>query len=646
MAEEQGQSKTVENTSWAAQVIDLFGGSKQMALSLDMAPSTIEKWREKGDIPEGRLKEIFDGAKRLDITLPAHPELAKGEAVTIDASSRKPDVGEDILEDELPDDGLAVGTAVVLALIAFCLAITSPLWHSLFLQKVASGDPAVTALERIEELEDKLDAAQEEIARLDKAMPDPEETPRPIRNMKSRVDSLQNQMSNVQTRTSNNQNDINNLQRRVDNLFQTGLPQTGYAAPYTYDDGAIDGTAATAAVAGMDGTDVDGTGTTDTTTVTMPPAATFVPRPMQPAQPVTVTTSGVTEASIIALRGEITDLRDRIEEVDEQADSALEELVRLTDRLAQADAREADAIDGVMQSLERERNSLIASFESSDADMQGALARTRSSLDERLVEELNSIRAERNELINALTSTISTLEDRVARAYNRSAETETALASGLAALGNKVAEVEKTRLDGHSLVIALNQLRARTQTDASFETELSAAIAVANDAPVVRQTLEGLRPFAVSGVATVDVLRERFADLAPKLIVARATGNSAGRFGGFKRSFAEIMTKRPAVSGEELPEDASFDQRVSFAEARLRKGDLQGAYDTLLQSLPQPCNAELQPDGECPPEAEQPAWVGQVLAVLSPWTTAAGQRLALDKAMADVSAAGIARASR
>ena len=57
--------------STPTEIIDKFDGTRAMAKTLGIAPSTVQSWKDSGVIPARRQRDVLDAAQRLGINLSA-----------------------------------------------------------------------------------------------------------------------------------------------------------------------------------------------------------------------------------------------------------------------------------------------------------------------------------------------------------------------------------------------------------------------------------------------------------------------------------------------------------------------------------------------------------------------------------------------
>lgn len=59
----------MEVVTHARSIIALFGGTRPMAATLGLAPSTVQGWKRRGYIPARRQGQVLAAARRLAVPL-------------------------------------------------------------------------------------------------------------------------------------------------------------------------------------------------------------------------------------------------------------------------------------------------------------------------------------------------------------------------------------------------------------------------------------------------------------------------------------------------------------------------------------------------------------------------------------------------
>jgi hypothetical protein len=55
--------------SYAAKIIDKFGGTRKLAAAIDLPPSTVQSWKDTGLIPAKHQQVVLDKARETNIDL-------------------------------------------------------------------------------------------------------------------------------------------------------------------------------------------------------------------------------------------------------------------------------------------------------------------------------------------------------------------------------------------------------------------------------------------------------------------------------------------------------------------------------------------------------------------------------------------------
>ncbi len=189
----------------------------------------------------------------------------------------------------------------------------------------------------------------------------------------------------------------------------------------------------------------------------------------------------------------------------------------------------------------------------------------------------------------------------------------TARAAEIAAFEERMVALEKAPVGARraaALVIAVGQLRGAVSAGRPYAPELEGLQAIA--APLgdgrLDSAIVALEARALAGVSTLDDLRQRFSELATRLMRADALGPDPGWVDKTLDRLSSVVSVRRI--GE--IEGASVEAKVARAEARLAEGNLEGAVASL---------ADVQ---------------GAASLALEVWLGDARARLAADRALAEM----------
>lgn len=282
-------------------------------------------------------------------------------------------------------------------------------------------------------------------------------------------------------------------------------------------------------------------------------------------------------------------------------DAAQDRIDTLETRIAEleaAAARPAPAT-GVAEETLSALNDRMATFEATLFELEEVIAGDRT------VANLRGRLDGLSDRIQAMSETLARIEregataDDVAALRERiqgTAERTEALARRVEGVDDMAANLaDRTRLlerqmaetptgDGmrlSALVLGTGQLKAAVQSGRPFVGELAAIKALGGDEPAVAEALAPLDAHAADGVPTVEMLAERFAELAPRLIRGRpADGDWIDQTLDSVRGLVTVRRTRP--DGEGRADGAPpADSVVAAIEQRLAADDLSGAVARL-----------------------------------------------------------------
>ena len=165
--------------------------------------------------------------------------------------------------------------------------------------------------------------------------------------------------------------------------------------------------------------------------------------------------------------------------------------------------------------------------------------------------------------------------------------------------------------DAAALVLAVENLSQALATNDPFEAALEALKALAGDNPNINAAVVLLAKYATSGLSTLPDLKQRFADIAGKIVHASRITEKTGWLDRVSNRLSSLATWR-RIDGK--GSDKSIDDMVAAAESQLKAGDLKAAV-TAVGGLS--VNAKAA-------------------AVANPWLVAAKARLAADRAVASL----------
>jgi hypothetical protein len=123
------------------------------------------------------------------------------------------------------------------------------------------------------------------------------------------------------------------------------------------------------------------------------------------------------------------------------------------------------------------------------------------------------------------------------------------------------------------LVFAIGRLRDAVLSTHPFRIELAALKALSADDPGIAQALDRLSPRADSGVATADLLRQRFRPLAGAIVNA---GREPVSDDWIDRSLARMLSAINIRRTDDL-EGGDVEAIVARAEKALERGDVKQA---------------------------------------------------------------------
>jgi len=161
------------------------------------------------------------------------------------------------------------------------------------------------------------------------------------------------------------------------------------------------------------------------------------------------------------------------------------------------------------------------------------------------------------------------------------------------------------------MVLAVENLSQALATNDPFEAALEALKALAGDNPNINAAVVLLAKYATSGLSTLPDLKQRFADIAGKIVHASRITEKTGWLDRVSNRLSSLATWR-RIDGK--GSDTPIDDMVAAAESQLKAGDLKAAV-TAVGGLS--VNAKAA-------------------AVANPWLVAAKARLAADRAVASL----------
>lgn len=179
----------------------------------------------------------------------------------------------------------------------------------------------------------------------------------------------------------------------------------------------------------------------------------------------------------------------------------------------------------------------------------------------------------------------------------------------LGRLTEKLTDIRQSANSDGAILLAGLQLRDAVRGSEPFEAQYEALQALSRKDENLAAIIAPLKPFAASGVATLEELRAAFPPVASEVVaVERGSDAGEGWISGAVRRFSEVVTVRPVG----LVDGDGPGSAVARAEFHLNSGDLAAAVKEL--------------DGLSPDAA----------AVAADWRAKADARLTVNKALAGV----------
>ncbi len=262
------------------------------------------------------------------------------------------------------------------------------------------------------------------------------------------------------------------------------------------------------------------------------------------------------------------------------------------DVAAKAVAKEGDALKDLKeerQAIDDEVSPLLQHLN----DLEAQLAAVRKMVD---ATSMPLDAAEANDSLSKLNSRLSHLENnsqalddlmqRIAKLEQQGGGGNVNLSTSLSSLEERLGNLEKTdfRLDGaQAMVLAVGQLREVLRRSGSFSKELKTLKALAPNELKLTQAIGVLEGHAASGVATADMLKRRFSDLAGSIVSADATMKGDGWIETAVNRMRSLVTMRRTDGAP----TGSVDAVVADAETQLKNGDLTAAVG-LVEELQGP----------------------------------------------------------
>ncbi|KIL97978.1 hypothetical protein CCC_01039 [Paramagnetospirillum magnetotacticum MS-1] len=214
---------------------------------------------------------------------------------------------------------------------------------------------------------------------------------------------------------------------------------------------------------------------------------------------------------------------------------------------------------------------------------------------------------------------IESLAKQIAELKRSSAEASAVLrlSERLEQLDQNVRELQSKRSSAAALLLAVGQLREAAAAGRSFESEWRAARVLAGEDSESLALLDGLKPFAGTGIASRATLAQRFETLAPALIRAEILPEGDGWWRRTLDRLLSLVTIR-REDGAALGQNAAA--IIGRAQAAISRDDPAGAL------------AELEGLSAGPAQAAQS------------WITEARARQSADKALSQLTAQALALA--
>jgi len=291
-------------------------------------------------------------------------------------------------------------------------------------------------------------------------------------------------------------------------------------------------------------------------------------------------------------QADVAGLKDRVAAFESSAGKKIDALTGSVEKLS-AEVQKAGSGSGVAEKTLGEITASIEGLKSRVAALESA-SQSASAAN---ANELSSLSGTQENLANRLSG----VEQEVGGVGDLKQE--------VGRLSEKLADIRQSANADGAILLAALQLRDAVRGSEPFEAQYDALQTLSRKDEKLAAIIEPLKPYAATGVATLEELRATFPPVASAVVaVQRGSDAGDGWISGAVRRFSEVVTVRPVglVEGDD-PGSAA-----ARAEFYLNSGDLAAAVKE-LDSLS--------------PEAAAPA---------ADWRAKADARLAVNDALADV----------
>ncbi len=322
----------------------------------------------------------------------------------------------------------------------------------------------------------------------------------------------------------------------------------------------------------------------------------------------------------------VPSLSERVAALETQAganlakDETIARLEKERERLSQDLGKALTRLEAVEKSMTsvREMAEAAARVEETAAAKQSlqVLSDRLTALEVNRAPEVGTIVNEQRSALQAAQADARKLEERMAHLEKSQAATASNRDT-LAGVEKRLAAVEKRPepvaagdASRAAILLAVGQLRDAARSGSSYLREFDAVKALAGEDPGLGAALLTLGKSTKTGVPTLIVLRDEFAELAGPVVAKARRQNAEGWFAKVAARVGSLVTiRRTDGKGS----NKSVETLVARAESRLAAGDLAGTVDAA---------SDIAPLSE---EAGR---------AVAPWIERAKSRLATERALA------------
>ncbi len=183
-----------------------------------------------------------------------------------------------------------------------------------------------------------------------------------------------------------------------------------------------------------------------------------------------------------------------------------------------------------------------------------------------------------SETLGSLLQRMDALEKKTQVAQDQPTIIDKNLSDAIDAISQRVGALESANIGqephgGTALMLAVSQLREKLHGSGPFSTQLAALVELAGDGSEIAGSLSKIKPYAYSGIPSLNSLRAEFPDVSISLSELSSAASGNGWLDRVRKRVSSLISLRRI--------DGKMDAVITKTQNLLNDGDLAGAVDAM-----------------------------------------------------------------